>query len=223
MNKILEALKKLDAGNDAHWTSDGLPRLDMVRLLASDQTVGREDIAQVAPGFTRTSLDLPGQATGGAAPVVIADAQAVAGALVQAGDAGAATLGQSDPADQLDELESAVETIDRTDLTLREQHDELVDTLAEMDAALASFNIERAKVVAELDNLILALEAAEPKTANSAIQGYLAAQNANAQRRAAEVQAMREQGINPEALLRIMGSRAPVDAARQRKQKIDGA
>ena len=38
-NKILGALLKLDVQNNNHWTADGLPRLDTVKMLASDQTL----------------------------------------------------------------------------------------------------------------------------------------------------------------------------------------
>ena len=34
--KIQEALLKLDTSNENHWTQDGLPRLDTIKILASD-------------------------------------------------------------------------------------------------------------------------------------------------------------------------------------------
>lgn len=219
MSKIVIALKKLDAGNDAHWTSDGLPRLDTVRLLAADQTISREDIAKVAPGFTRATTALePAEpvVTGVPGAVLATETLSNLGeSLSEVGDAGPVTLGQS---------ESEFEPGDDIgDLPLERQHEELTATLAEMDSALARFNVERAKVVAELDTVILALEADKPKSQTSAIQGYLAAQNATAHRKAEQVQQLRDLGVNPTALLRAMSVRAPVDAARQRKGNIDGA
>lgn len=71
--RILDALSKLDKDNDAHWTSDGMPRLDTIRLLASDQGISREDVSKVAPEFARANPVLGSQAaaaTTTATPVV---------------------------------------------------------------------------------------------------------------------------------------------------------
>ncbi len=55
MSKILEALSKLDTNNDNHWTADGLPRIETVRMLAGDQGITREQITAEAPDFSRSS------------------------------------------------------------------------------------------------------------------------------------------------------------------------
>lgn len=55
MSKIIEALSKLDPKNDNHWTSDSLPRIDTVKMLAADQTLTREIITAASPEFTRSS------------------------------------------------------------------------------------------------------------------------------------------------------------------------
>lgn len=56
MSKILEALGKLDPSNDNHWTNDGLPRIDTVRMLAADPTITRETITAEAPNFSRQTV-----------------------------------------------------------------------------------------------------------------------------------------------------------------------
>lgn len=53
--KIQEALLKLDTSNENHWTQDGLPRLDTIKILASDPSLTRETVSEAAPGFTRTN------------------------------------------------------------------------------------------------------------------------------------------------------------------------
>ena len=55
--QILEGLKKLDPTVDAHWTADGLPNLNSFKFLAG-VTVTREQLEEVAPGFTRTHPEL---------------------------------------------------------------------------------------------------------------------------------------------------------------------
>ena len=63
MNKILEALAKLDVANDNHWTGDGLPRIDTVRMLVANPGLGRDDITKVAPDFSRQNPVVPGTET----------------------------------------------------------------------------------------------------------------------------------------------------------------
>jgi len=60
MSKILEALSKLDTNNDNHWTADGLPRIETVRMLSGDQTITREQITAEAPDFSRSAAVVPG-------------------------------------------------------------------------------------------------------------------------------------------------------------------
>ena len=60
MSKILEALSKLDTNNDNHWTADGLPRIETVRMLSGDQGITREQITAEAPDFSRSAAILPG-------------------------------------------------------------------------------------------------------------------------------------------------------------------
>ena len=60
---ITDALSKLDPANDNHWTQDGLPRLDTIKILAGDPSLTREAVTAAAPDFTR----LTAQAAAGAA------------------------------------------------------------------------------------------------------------------------------------------------------------
>ena len=55
MPELKDALLKLDVGNDNHWTGDGLPRIETVKMLASNPAVTREMIAEAAPGFSRAT------------------------------------------------------------------------------------------------------------------------------------------------------------------------
>ena len=58
MSKITDALAKLDPTNDNHWTSDGLPRIDTVKMLAGDPTLTRETITAEMPNFSRQTAGL---------------------------------------------------------------------------------------------------------------------------------------------------------------------
>lgn len=52
LDKIKEALAKLDVNNDDHWTGDGLPRLDVMKDLLGE-AVTRADVTSAVKGFSR--------------------------------------------------------------------------------------------------------------------------------------------------------------------------
>jgi hypothetical protein len=58
-NAIKEALKRLDPAVEAHWTSNGSPRLDALGIPGID----RASIMAAAPHFTRTNrlIGVPGE------------------------------------------------------------------------------------------------------------------------------------------------------------------
>jgi len=56
---VLDALSKLNPENDDHWTSEGSPKVGVVRSYAADTDISREDIEAAAPGFSRSNTELP--------------------------------------------------------------------------------------------------------------------------------------------------------------------
>jgi hypothetical protein len=73
--KVLDALAKLDKTNAAHWTDDGLPRVNVVQELAEDTSLTRAMLNEIAPGFSRNppAPKASGDETGGAPPAVAKD------------------------------------------------------------------------------------------------------------------------------------------------------
>lgn len=61
--QILAALRQLDPSNDNHWTAEGSPRLDTVKLLAGGAAVSRDQLAAAAPGYSRATAGAYWQAT----------------------------------------------------------------------------------------------------------------------------------------------------------------
>ena len=53
--EIKQALAQLDHNDDAHWTEDGLPRVDVVAGLTGDKGLKRSDITNAAPDLVRGS------------------------------------------------------------------------------------------------------------------------------------------------------------------------
>lgn len=54
---IVDALATLDPQNDDHWTSDGLPRMDVLEALCG-HTLTRADVTAAAKGFSRRNPTL---------------------------------------------------------------------------------------------------------------------------------------------------------------------
>jgi len=54
---IKKALAELDSSNDAHWTDDGLPRVDVIQVLLKDPTIKRKDVSEASPGFSRAATE----------------------------------------------------------------------------------------------------------------------------------------------------------------------
>lgn len=63
---ITDALGQLDAKNDAHWTADGLPRIDTLKSMTGDQTLTRDAVEKANPGFNREKAGGENRVGGGA-------------------------------------------------------------------------------------------------------------------------------------------------------------
>lgn len=50
---LKQALKQLDSGDDAHWTADGLPRIDYLATLVGNPNLKRGDITNADPSLVR--------------------------------------------------------------------------------------------------------------------------------------------------------------------------
>lgn len=53
LDRVKEAVARLDPSKDAHWIGNGLPKVAAVAKLARMDDVTRRDIDKAAPGFTR--------------------------------------------------------------------------------------------------------------------------------------------------------------------------
>jgi hypothetical protein len=55
---VLKALQTLDATNDEHWTSDGLPLLDNLKQASGIASLTRAEVTAALPGFSRATVGL---------------------------------------------------------------------------------------------------------------------------------------------------------------------
>lgn len=234
-NKIVEALLKLDVKNDNHWTADGLPRLDTVKMLASDQTLTRDSVAAAAPGFSRTT------ATGYTAPSAeqqAPQAQGQGGSGEQQQSAAPAAPQTAPQAAQATESDQRADDLDAGQAEQPKMEGSAgvaTDDIAALEAALAeqeelvskirAHKVEVDKAFEEArakeDELRVKLEEARPqRSTGNDIQDYLAAQRKNLEARAARQQMIRESGINLKELASNL--KAPIDAVRARRNTRGG-
>lgn len=233
-NKIVEALLKLDVKNDNHWTADGLPRLDTVKMLASDQTLTRDSVAAAAPGFSRTT------ATGYTAPSAEqqapqAQGQGGSGEQQSAAPAAPQTAPQASQATESDQRADDLDAGQAEQPKMEGSAGVAADDIAALEAALAeqeelvskirAHKVEVDKAFEEArakeDELRVKLEEARPqRSTGNDIQDYLAAQRKNLEARAARQQMIRESGINLKELASNL--KAPIDAARARRNTRGG-
>lgn len=236
MSQILTALKALDVTNDNHWTADGLPRLDTVKMLASNQSLTREAVSAAAPGFTRATASTyaaqpaggetstpaqaaqPGpqgdnpQGQGGNTPDP-ANASGVAPQSANASEvASNFSGGETEQPEVADRLADGNDEIAALEAELEETSEYVEQIRVHLNEVLRSFEQARARE----DSLREKLDALRPKDDDTnAIQAYLASQRRQLEDRAARKKLIRESGLDLKELARDL--KAPIDAAMARK------
>lgn len=204
-SKIREALSQLDVSNDNHWTADGLPRLDTVKMLAADQSITREHVNAALPGFTRAGVVRTEAAPGGVQAAGAAE-KPVAGTAIgseQAQAQAAEQAAQAAPATEPAKADSAE--------TLREQVKEQEELIERMNKHKAEFDAAYREERQKLDDLRARLQEVSPPDGNSeAIRSYLEAQQKILAQRAQRKALIRESGIPLKELAENL--RAPIDS-----------
>lgn len=194
---IQEALKQLDPENNDHWTSDGLPRIDVVANLSGVKQLKRGDISAAAPTFTQ---DNPTLEAGELPPTEQ--------------DPDPETLGQ----DEIGEGPK-VEDEEARDEFGDADFDELTGSLKEADAelqraqeALDAANRKHRAIQAKRDRILEARERRQgPHENQLGIQQFLASQAKLREQRAERARRVQEQlGEVPQA-------KSPLDQSMQRK------
>lgn len=191
MSKIKDVLAKLDPANDAHWTNDGLPRLDVIsKALGRDVT--REQLNESSPGFSRAAA-----------------AEAGAAALAKAQDG----VAPSTPPVPDDELPPAPpKFVAEADTVV--SIDELRAELSELISARSNLDVE----INRVQNLLAEEQGkADDSGFADTIAMYKASQAAEREKRAALNVQLRESGVHN---LIKAAQPAPIDmAARSRRQQ----
>lgn len=205
MSNLLETLKKLKVENDDHWTTEGLPRLDVLSK-ALGREVTREELNAAVPGFSRVTA-----AEFGASEA--ADKAETAPHVPTAPETLPETVQVAADAPPAPELEDST-GLDLDALETRRRE------LAEVIGYHANKSAEHLKLRDEAQNELARLNAIS-ENANggnhaSQVSAFLASEQRQRMLRVQGALALKEMGINPQELLKAI-SPAPVDAARARQ------
>jgi hypothetical protein len=222
--QILAALQKLDVNNDAHWTQDGMPRLETVRLFAGNQALTRDDITKAVPDFTRLAAYNAQQAAQAApAPVAAATPETQPGAQ----DTPSAAPPLADPAppaappvvEATQELAPLAHDIAWEDMTKEEQLEIVNAELADVERYLEVAKKQRVKLQQQRDDLLLAIDKETPKNSNQLdIKAYLASQNKLLEQRAQQIRNVKKVEAELGARLSdLVPKRSPIDQAMSRR------
>jgi hypothetical protein len=195
-DKIKAALAKLDPKNDNHWTGDGLPRIETLRLLSGTPTLTREEVLAVAPTFSRQSAAAETAPAPSAAPAATADTSK----SVLAAPAAAAAPVVTGP-------------------TLDERYERAKFELGEMREAKQKLDQMYADQQALVDKLATELDGRKPPQhlqTMSAIQEYQRTQNELRAIRADKWATFKQSGVRLED---ILPTKAKVDQAYANRRK----
>lgn len=217
--KIVAALAQLDPKNDNHWTDEGNPRMDTVKLFAGDSTITRDAVTAAAPGFSRANFTLPDdKAAGSSAPAVSgagsgepAAGEPAASASPTGGDNAEDVSG--DPGDTDPEPQSPTPQPQQS--AVAAAFSETQQRLKDAAAAKTKADQEYAKAIVAHDASIVAVEA-KPTTLATALSEYFAQidrSNARKVEKLIEAQELRKAGFDVKADVR-----ARIDKAMERKR-----
>jgi hypothetical protein len=213
-NKLVAALSQLDSGNTNHWTAEGLPRLDTLKMLAGDPSLTREQVTAAAPGYTRENrvVNLAAEVAAAVPPAATKPADppaAPASVTNEGGDNGADDALAGGAASQEVAPSAAGQGAAPEEGELAGAQRVLAEALAAEEEAKRAV----AKATATLDRLLEADAKSRPAVSSFApVEGYLKSQQAAREARGARMLELK--GI---PLKDILPKPAPIDAAFARK------
>lgn len=223
-DKIKAALLSLDVTNDNHWTNDGAPRIDSLKITLGNPALTREDVNSAVPGFSRaTAANFAATGTSGvqAAPAPVpgeAPITAATGATQgTAQEEELPNLGGEPLAEQPMSSRGSMMLPDVKGMNLEEANEflsQLIDVRSQVQQAIP----EVQNRIAQLDH---EHKVATGQDNHNPIQAYLANQVKLGEERAALRLTVEESGVNLAELSQRLGA-SPLDqalAARKRQTR----
>lgn len=201
MISLIDAAKKFDVTNDNHWTADGLPKVETMRLFAANPAITRDDINRQLPDFVRQtanqvtaeletveqwSSDSSSETTSSLAPISLEG-----------------VFNSNTPDEELSELDQLQFQIAAAEEVFNRYKKTVIDA-----------NSKLAEAQAELDELRSRLPKYNPMTE---IQNYIRSMNQVRADKIEKIKQLRAIGID-EHIASKLDPRDPIDKALQRKR-----
>ncbi len=242
---IHQALTQLDPANDEHWTSDGMPRMDVVQGLTEDPKLTRKAVTDAAPDFNREMAiaaaasaeapeapetpeedDVPEQE-----PTALEEGEPTPDVPEQEPDAqGDGELPDPD-ADEDEEFEDEPYILDLSLGEIFASEEMMIAFQAEANVVCLEWQKEKKRLeaaIVRLSNLSASADArlnrlkrSRPNHDTEELRGYLARQAQVREERAKRARAFLDQGINAGDLANTISGKSQLDQAlNQRKPKL---
>ncbi len=200
-----QALDHLDPDNDAHWTDNGVPRMEALQDLTSNESLRRAEVTNAAPSLTRESAKkFPNTAP--PAAVNVPD--------VAAPEIDIPTLPGLEPGVSVLDLSRAqvLQSAELTEAALQEVDEKIMEALKRktgIENELAQLN-QKSEV---LKRAWQKHSRNASKEGRSAIQAYLATQNAVRNAKAKRVQSFLNAGTTPGEVAEALQASSKLDQA----------
>lgn len=236
---VQDALANLDPDNDAHWTANGLPRMDVMQTLTHNEALTRQAVIDADPNFTREGVKMAEEAEEASEPgsvdrsCPVPDPEAAPAepmpVMVEAADPNAAVphsdeeVAEATPT-EVPPPEAPLSTVERLRLLSAEKTIEM--TQAYKDAEAAKKHADKlANDTLAIDQEIARLTPHDPKAATAGIKPYIAMQN---KLRIEKAQRLNEfiiatGGAKPGDLRKALDVRSALDQAMQGRKPARGA
>ncbi len=225
---IKNSLAKLDPTNEDHWTSDGLPRLEVLKKISGDATLTRKQVTDADPSFSRASVSEAEQAKNGTDEVeVVSEVETEADepeVMVAAQEAtgtetvvDAATVAEASeivtPAPETAVLAPELTKMQALQVKLAVHEEVMLDADRVKEAADKTLKAANTEVNA-INRQIEAITKADPYAATAGIRDYIAMQNKLRMDRAMNARRLvGDSGAKPGDIVKALEVRSPIDKA----------
>lgn len=214
---IKAALSQLDKNNDDHWTTNGLPRLDVLKDLTGDKSVTRKMVTDADPSFTRETM--PGTAGTPEAEVAVE----VDSPPDQDADISEEPAETSSGKYVLEMDTQEVFSSEQNMLAFQSEAATVCTELQREKAALEVKITRLSKATAMVTTQLQRLNNARPNSDTQVIRDYLAQQAKVREERAERVRKFIEQGVDQGMLSLAISGKSKIDAALNQRKAAPGS
>lgn len=210
---IKEALAKLDTKNDGHWTKEGLPSLELMRIYSGVPKLTRDELTAADPAFNRAIAS--GESAKQVEPVEKtftqpAEPEKTPAVIAQE------TINASQRTLTDQELEKAFPGTLTAENEVRAKIKELEERFADATRAEEEIRVWKAQAVIDLQVLERQLPRKTNIPSTSANMEYLESQKNLAQTRAARQQELLAEGLTPARIASLLPHVNPIDRPRKK-------